>query len=213
MTSTVNRATRVSLPEGWHVRTRENFDDLFTSLEHVAGVDSQFVAALAADTQPLIGAAVENGLVLLAGFMESIGPEPMPFVREDLEIPFSADDVEPTAIAASLALFERPRPSGNVGDLVASLDRVMGRWLSRPEAVDLPAGPAVVTREVQAVHPPSLKRASDVFVVTYYILPSEEPDLILVALFRSPTLQFATEFDKQFAAIASGIQVVDTKSD
>jgi hypothetical protein len=75
--------------------------------------------------------------------------------------------------------------------------------------VDLPVGPAVVTREVQSVHPPALKHPCDVLVVTYYLLPVDEPDMVLVALFRTPSLGFASEFDDQFAAIAAGIEIVD----
>jgi hypothetical protein len=202
----VARGTTVVLPDAWQVRTKDEFDTFLDAFAEVPGVDPAFASLLAADIRPVIRAAESEGLVLLAGILEPIGPIPDPLVPPDLTVPFDADDIEVTAISATLALFERERPTGTIDDLLRVASRTAGRWLARPSVVDLPVGPAVLTREVQAVHPASLKRASDVLVNTYYVLPDDEPESILVALFRTPSLQFATEFEEQFAAIAARIR-------
>lgn len=213
MTPTSGRMTAITLPDVWQSRTRDAFDDLFSFDGEAIDVDPAFLATLAADLGPMIDAAMAGGLVLLAGFVEPLDPVPVDLDGEDLEVPFSADDVGPTAIGASLALFEQPRPPGSVADLRIALDAVPARWVAASETVELPVGPAVVSREVQAVHPPVLEQASDVLVVTYYVLPTEEPDMLLVALFRTPSLGFASEFDEQFAAIAHTIEMVEVAVD
>ncbi|HMJ79123.1 MAG TPA: hypothetical protein VK507_24275 [Iamia sp.] len=210
MTETVQWVTTLALPDVWEARSREGFDDLFTALAAVPDVDRDFVALLEADVRPIVQDAAAQGLVLLAGFMESIDDPPVELDASGLQVPFDQDDVAPVAVAASLALFDRAAPEGSIDDLAAALEGAEGRWLARPERAELPIGPAIVTREVQAVHPPSLKRASDVMLVTYHVLPREHPDTVLVALFRTPSLGFAEEFDAQFAAIASTLQIVES---
>jgi hypothetical protein len=208
-TSNVNTFTTVNLPEGWQVRTRGDFHTIFDIDAEAVGVEASFLASLRTDVARTLSAAEHYGLVMLAAYLESIDPEPVDLDVEDLEVPFSADEIAPVAIAATLSVLQQGRPEGGPEELLAALDEATGRWLSEHELVDLPVGPAVLTREMTAIHPPTLKQASDVLLVTYHVFPSDAPELMIVAMFRTPSLGFATDFDELFAAIASTIEMVE----
>ena len=209
MSEASRRFTTIDLPEGWQVRTRDGFDDLFDFDPSVLGVDRDFLAALEVDITPTLNAAVHYGLVMLAAFVESIDPAPVELDVSDLEVPFSADEIEPVAIAATVALLQQGRPPGGPPELREALGAAAGRWLADHEEAELPVGPAIITREVMSVHPPTLKQASDVMVVTYYLFPEADPGSMLVAMFRTPSLGFASEFDLLFASMASTIELVE----
>jgi hypothetical protein len=198
----------IDLPDVWVVRQRDGFDSLFSDLASAPGVDPDFVTLVGAEVTPVIEAAAEEGLVLLGGFVEALEPVPeSPAVPT--EVPFDHADIDINAIGAGLAVFEQLRPAGTIEELRTTLARTPARWVSAPEIVEVPCGRAVVTREVQAIHPPSLKRASDVLLVTYYVLPEAAPTSLLTMLFRTPSLGFATEFDEQFAMIVSTVEFVE----
>jgi hypothetical protein len=209
MSSDRPRFATVDLPEGWQARTEEGFGDLFDLDASDLGVEPEFLATLQADIAPTLNAAVHYGLIMLAAFVESIDPEPVELDVTDLEVPFDADDIAPVAIAATLALIHQGRPPGGPDELLAAMGDATGRWLTDHEQAELPIGPTIITREVMAIHPPTLKRASDVMVVSYYVFPEDDPESMLVAIFRTPSLGFAAEFDLLFASMASTIQLIE----
>jgi len=210
MSSTVERQVAVHLPADWIVRRPGEMAELIEGLRAIPGVTPEDRAELSADLAEVIDRSAADGLVLIAGFIQPLEDEPVEMGDLPTEVPFDPDDIEPSAVVASMALFQRPRPDGTVDELVAALTATVARWLGPPEVLeDQPIGTIVVTRELDGIRTPAMKRTVDSVETTYYVLPEAAPETLLVVVFRSPSLGFATELGWLYDAVIASLDLVD----